>query len=155
MRQSPVPQFQVLTPDEARELEAIAARIIPTDDAPGAREAGVIHFLDRALATFAQDQVPVVRAGLADLGSRVTERRSDARFSDLPPEEQDELLRVIEQSRFFGSVRFATIVGTFANPSWGGNRDQVGWALLGHEMRPAFEPPFGAYDAEANRVGNR
>ena len=32
--------FSTLTADEARELEAIAARILPTTETPGAREAG-------------------------------------------------------------------------------------------------------------------
>ena len=41
--------FAHLTADEARDLEAIAAQIIPTDETPGAREAGVIYFIDAAL----------------------------------------------------------------------------------------------------------
>ena len=35
----------------AAEIEAIAARIIPSDATPGAREAGVVYFIDRALST--------------------------------------------------------------------------------------------------------
>ena len=46
-------KFDFFTPEEAVEVEAIAARIIPTDDTPGAREAGVIYFIDRSLVTFA------------------------------------------------------------------------------------------------------
>ena len=38
--------FRVFQADEAADLTAIAARIIPTDDTPGATEAGVIYFLD-------------------------------------------------------------------------------------------------------------
>ena len=47
-------KFEFFTPEEAAEVEAIAARIIPTDETPGAREAGVIYFIDRALVTFAE-----------------------------------------------------------------------------------------------------
>ena len=45
-------KFSFLTPAEVADVEAIAAQIIPTDDTPGAREAGVVYFIDRALATF-------------------------------------------------------------------------------------------------------
>ena len=41
-----------MTPSQAADVDAIAAQIIPTDDTPGAREAGVVYFVDRALATF-------------------------------------------------------------------------------------------------------
>ena len=51
----PPAKLEVLTTDQAAEIEAAASRIIPTDDTPGAREAGVIYFIDRALATFAAD----------------------------------------------------------------------------------------------------
>src|ERR1700747_3912348 len=37
-------------PHQRATLEAAMARIIPTDDEPGAREAGTIEFLDRYLS---------------------------------------------------------------------------------------------------------
>jgi hypothetical protein len=37
----------------------------------------------------------------------------------------------------------------FAMPSWGGNRERAGWALLGFDNRHAWQPPFGYYDALA------
>jgi gluconate 2-dehydrogenase gamma chain len=50
---SSAPQkFQFFTPEEAAEIDAITARIIPSDETPGAREAGVVYFIDRALTTF-------------------------------------------------------------------------------------------------------
>src|SRR5262245_28271200 len=45
-------KFSFLTGAEAADVEAVAAQIIPSDDSPGAREAGVVHFVDRALGTF-------------------------------------------------------------------------------------------------------
>src|ERR1700691_2572680 len=59
------PQLEVLDAAMAAEVEALAAQIIPSDDGPGAKEAGVIYFIDRALATFDQDQREIYRAGLA------------------------------------------------------------------------------------------
>ncbi len=73
-----------------------------------------------------------------------------ASFAALTPAQQDELLREIEQTPFFQAVRFDTLVGTFALPSWGGNRDFAGWRLLGVEHQPFFQAPFGYYDANAN-----
>ncbi len=37
---------------DASDVEAVAAQIVPTDDSPGAREAGAVYFIDRALSTF-------------------------------------------------------------------------------------------------------
>src|SRR5229473_6126458 len=67
------PKFEFFTPEEAAEIEAITARIIPTDDTPGAREAGVVYFIDRGLATFGSEDQKTYREGLPDLQSRVSE----------------------------------------------------------------------------------
>jgi len=144
--------FAALTEEEAREIEAIAARIIPTDETPGAREAGVIRFIDRALETFMAAQLPVVREGVADLATRVAAESSDvSAFSALPEPRQDEILGEIEAGEFFEMTRFLTVMGMFSDPEHGGNRDKVGWQLLGFEDRYRWVPPFGYYDEEANR----
>ena len=44
-----------LSKAELADVDAIAAQIIPTDATPGAREAGVALFIDRALATSSGD----------------------------------------------------------------------------------------------------
>jgi gluconate 2-dehydrogenase gamma chain len=60
-------QFQFFSAEEAVEFEAVAAQIIPSDDTPGAREARVIYFIDRVLATFDRDKQPAYTQGLKDL----------------------------------------------------------------------------------------
>src|SRR5262245_7533952 len=60
-------QFQFFSPEEAVEVEAMAAQIIPSDDAPGAKEARVIYFIDRVLVTFDRDKQPAYTQGLKDL----------------------------------------------------------------------------------------
>src|SRR5438445_5892256 len=60
-------KFEFFTPEQAAEVEAISARIIPTNDTPGAREAGVVYFIDRSLATFAADDQKTYREGLPEL----------------------------------------------------------------------------------------
>jgi gluconate 2-dehydrogenase gamma chain len=148
-------QITALTKAQADVVEAMTARILPAvDGRPGAREAGAIYFIDRALATFNAAQKTVYVEGLADLNRRAALRSQATSFATLPPARQDELLREIEQTPFFQTVRFDTLIGTFALPSWGGNRDFAGWKMLGIEHRPFFTAPFGYYDAAANANAN-
>ena len=63
-----------LSKAEFADVEAIAAQIIPTDATPGAREAGVALFIDRALATFFGRLAPDFRSQLA--ASACVARRS-------------------------------------------------------------------------------
>ena len=69
----------------------------------------------------------------------------------LRPSEQIRLLEAIEKTEFFDLVRTHTILGFFGNPSYGGNRNQVGWKLIGFEDRFQFEPPFGYYDGAEHK----
>jgi gluconate 2-dehydrogenase gamma chain len=141
--------FDVLSEDEATELEALAAQIFPTDETPGAREAGVIYFMDKALGSFAASQLAGIRTGLVDLRQRVASKHPGAdRFSALPFSDQTSLVRDIEQTSFFARVQSLTVMGMFADPAYGGNRDRIGWTLLGFDPQPQYEPPFGHYDAE-------
>ena len=67
VRQSPPPKFLVLTAAQAADLSAMASQIIPTDDTPGAKEMGIVYFMDKSLATFAKDQHGEMVKGLKDL----------------------------------------------------------------------------------------
>lgn len=142
--------FEVLAAGEAKEFEAIAARILPTTDTPGAREAGVIWFMDKSLGSIMQNQLAFARDGLAAFQSGVSAEFPGAKlFSDLDSEEQDQYLGTHESSGFFGLMHFMTIAGFFAMSSYGGNRDDIGWKLLGIDhQHHAWQPPFGYYDAE-------
>ena len=143
--------FRSLSPDEAEDIEAIAARIIPTTDTPGATEAGVVHFFDNALAAEMKDKLEDVRAGLARLNAAVGK---SGRFAALSPEAQDARLREIEDSAFFMLVRELTIFGFFAMSSHGGNNAHVSWDLIGFEgHNGAWDYPFGHYDAAVHRGG--
>jgi gluconate 2-dehydrogenase gamma chain len=146
------PTLTVLTREQATEVEAFASRIIPTDDTPGAREAGVVYFIDRGLSGWAKDQRPMFTEGLAKLSRDVGAKfRGQTKLSALTPAQQDEVLKSIEQTPFFGAVRFATIAGMFSLPTHGGNKDFVGWKLVGQEPAMEFKSPFSWYDQPANR----
>jgi hypothetical protein len=150
---APEAATKVLTKAEADAIDALASRILPSvDGRPGAHEAGAVFFIDSALGTFNAGQKTQYVDGVADLNRRAARKWKGATaFATLSPGQQDELIREIEKTPFFEAARFDTIVGTFAQPSWGGNRDFAGWHLIGLEHQPAFQAPFGYYDAEINR----
>jgi len=144
------PALAYLDPETAKEISAMAERIVPSDDTPGAREAGVIFFIDRALTTFDQDKQDAYRGGLAEMQvKRKAMFPASESIAALSEEQQIELLKTMEQSDFFQLVRFHTLAGFLSNPSRGGNRDEVGWKLIGFEDTMVYQPPFGYYDREA------
>jgi gluconate 2-dehydrogenase gamma chain len=145
--------FTTLGADEAAEFQAIAARIIPTDDTPGATEAGAIYFIDNVLGTSRAEALEPMRQGLAALKASAQSTYSAATFRQLQPAQQDALLKAIETTPFFTTMRYLTIAGTFSLPEYGGNRDGVGWKLIGFEMQHMWHPPFGFYDADYAREG--
>jgi hypothetical protein len=147
--------FTALTKAQADVIDALASRILPAvDGRPGAHEAGVVYFIDRALSTFNAAQKSVYSAGVADLNRRAAQKwNGTSSFAALTPGQQDQLLHDIEKTPFFETARADTVIGTLALPTWGGNRDYAGWHLLGLEHQPAFQAPFGYYDAEITGRG--
>jgi gluconate 2-dehydrogenase gamma chain len=160
------PKFQFFAPEQAVEIEAITARIIPSDETPGAREAGVVYFIDRALTTFAAVDQKTYREGLPGLQARVRELfPSVEKFSAAMPDQQDQVLhsfedqsaaggrtprRRIAAASFFDTLRIHTVIGFLVDPDSGreGNRGGVGWKLIGRDRQHMFQPPFGYYDKD-------
>jgi len=60
----------LLTDEEAKLIEALTNQIIPSDDAPGAVEAGVVYYIDKQLAGPLQRFEPIYQnwAGKAERG---------------------------------------------------------------------------------------
>jgi len=132
------------TPEQAKQVDAISARILPSDGTPGAREAGVLYFIDRTLTTFATDQAPLFASGLTSLAAdTVKAHGASATFAALAPEQQDALLRGIEETPFFGAIRFATLAGFLSLPKYGGNKDYIGWKFIGQEVAMEHNASFG------------
>jgi gluconate 2-dehydrogenase gamma chain len=163
--QSPAaPKLEFFTADEAKEIDAITARIIPTDETPGAREAGAVYFIDRALTTFAIDDQKSYREGLPEMQERTREIfPAIDKFSAATPEQQDEILHSFDEpveaksirrpnrprpaaKTFFETVRTHTIVAFLLDPDAGGDPNGVGWTVIGRAREHMFQPPFGYYD---------
>jgi gluconate 2-dehydrogenase gamma chain len=140
---------------EARMLDAVTARIIPSEpDGLGAREAAVVTYIDGAVAGYFRDLQALYRQGLQQLDD-YCRSSCGAAFADLPNDVQDHVLAAIDAtsssrsppdepaerltpaieetilSRFFAIVVDQTIQGMFCDPMYGGNRGFVGWKLIG------------------------
>lgn len=140
--------YENLRPEEAVELGAVVDQIIPPDETPGATETGVVYFIDVALGGFMAGSASTLRAGLEELQQKATSVRGrNHRFSDLSFEQQTVVLKEAENTEFFGTLHFLTMMGMFCLPKYGGNRDHVGWDLIGFNHQHAWQPPFGYYDA--------
>jgi gluconate 2-dehydrogenase gamma chain len=159
---------------EFRTVEAVAARIVPSEpDGLGAREAGAAVYIDRAVAGYFRDLQELYRHAIQVLDGRCR-RAHGAPFAELAPDTQDMVLAELDVdwkarsasgdlagregflkldvkgdllSRFFSVIRDHTIQGMFCDPMYGGNRDFVGWRLIG------FPGAQWAYSAEQMRPG--
>src|SRR6266481_4723008 len=124
-------KLQSLSAEEAGEVEALASLIIPSGSTPGAREAGVTYFIDKALATFDSDKREAYRQGL-----RIVQARREEMFpgsmsiASLTPGDRLRLAEAIENTVFFETLRVHTVMAFLGRPEYGGNRDQAGWKLI-------------------------
>jgi len=172
--------LETLTAAEADVLEAIVARLIPTDEnGPGAAEARAAHYIDRALAGPLASSRAAYALGLAGVDGYAKASKG-APFAELSSADQDAVLLDMEKniatgfepnsSVFFEMVRTHTIQGTFGDPYYGGNANFIGWELIGYpgirmavsedEQRMKMKPTAirrSAYDDEMfiMKGGNR
>ena len=184
-------------------IEAAMARIIPTDDQAGAKEAGTVDFVDRYLSGLGfiyakpdgsgfeklegkraqawEQRIEILRAKYVE-GIQELDRRSQSRFAadfvQLEAEQQDGILYDMERPArqveaemteakavagfapvepalqqtnaeieldFFPLLALHTRQGFYADPIYGGNKDRVGWKLIG------FEGPESLAETHAGR----
>jgi gluconate 2-dehydrogenase gamma chain len=134
--------LETLTAAEADVLEAIVARLIPSDaNGPGAAEARAAHYIDRALVGPLRSSREAYAAGLAALDA-YAQATKGAPFARLAPADQEAVLTDLEKNlatgfvpnsaAFFNLVRTHAIQGTFCDPYYGGNANFVGWDLIGY-----------------------
>lgn len=162
-------RFRFLTPQEAADFEAFSAQIIPTDDTPGAREAGAVYFVDYLLSAINPEQQGQFRDAMLALSDEVAEAYPAATsFAALSSDQQVAVMKAMEKSssstvqsnihkhrahmgypEAFGALRASVLLGCFSDPSMGGNREQIGWKLIQFDDQSYWAPPFGYYDAQA------
>jgi gluconate 2-dehydrogenase gamma chain len=119
---------------QRRCLEAFTNRLVPSDEyGPGAVECGVVEYIDRGLAGALAGGKTTLLAAIdaVDVTSRAMH---GAPLAELGADEQDAVLSSIEKNAdsaaFFGTIRRLTLEGMFGDPSYGGNRNFVGWDLI-------------------------
>ena len=126
---------------EATVIDALVGQIIPSEPgSPGAREAGVTEYIDKALGGFLRELQSVYRSGLIAL-AEFTAGIAEGRFHELSDGQQEEVVRQLAElserdpsdfaGQFFRIVREHTVQGFFGDPAYGGNRRLVGWELVG------------------------
>ncbi len=133
----------MLNPTQTQTLRAAVDRIIPPDDFPGGWEAGVGDFLQALWAREPRFLADAVQ-GL-DALDREAHSAAGVAFADLPPDEQDALLRRVEAGEvgtdwpvdpaaFFAGLVRQCMEGFYADPGNGGNKDGVSWRMIGFKV---------------------
>jgi gluconate 2-dehydrogenase gamma chain len=142
--------FRFFTPQQAADYEAFASQIIPTDETPGAKEANVVRFVDFALSVIEPQNKQDFANALKALNEQAKKTAPQAAsFAALTSAQQVEAMKAIEKSGDFWILKNYTLIGFFGDPADGGNKNEVGWKLIGFEDKFYYAPPFGYYDAQA------
>lgn len=131
----------VFTPEQRSLLAAIAERIIPTTDTPGAIAAGVPQFIEMMVADWYEtaDRDDFLNGmGTVEGHARV---HFETGFTQLAPEEQDQILTLAMQGRiedaggFFGHCRQLVILGYYTSE-------------IGCKQERVYVPVPGHYDGQ-------
>ncbi len=145
---------RALSAFEKRTLTAIASRIFPLTDTAGAVEAGAVEYILIALGGSYASQLPLYKNGLRAVNRRARERYG-GRFAGLNEAQQDSILSEFDTGsgagwkrarEFFEIVRSHVLEGVFCEPHYGGNKDMLGWRLVGFPGQQ-----FGYPDAYINQ----
>lgn len=150
-RQDLTTAHRTFLPREYEVMAAACERVLPRDEDPGAIEANVPEYIDRML------QSPELAQMREDFiaGTRALDRQSQARFGvgfvKATPAQRDELLTAFKngapgggEAHYYELLVVLTLEGFLGDPSYGGNKDRVGWNLVGFDTS---EPPPG-YDGQ-------
>ncbi len=141
----PETAWKTLTATEVETLEAIAEQLIPSDDAPGAREAKVVRYIDWQLAPEApyEKSRKLYSTCLAAVDVLAAKIENGKTFAGLSNAQQFDLLKKIEGGQiskkdfanieprdFFRIVLSHVKQGFYGNPKHGGNDKYVSYRML-------------------------
>jgi gluconate 2-dehydrogenase gamma chain len=149
--------------DDTATMVAFTERLWPAaPDKPGATEAGVVNYIDLAVAGAYADQQDFYRRGLTQLDAycHATYKRG---FAALTPAQQDEVVGALAAGKadgftyptaqaFFRTLRTHTMEGMFGDPVYGGNRDFAGWQLIGF---PGAQMQYTEADLKSDKAFTR
>jgi gluconate 2-dehydrogenase gamma chain len=140
--------WRVLSVEEARTLAAVVDQLIPPDQDPGAAWAGVVNYIDLQLAGHYRKHWETYRKGIAGV-DETSRALAGNKFVDVPDEKQIAVLKALESGhapgntwnrlpprQFFTLVLTHTMQGFYGDPRHGGNREGVGWKMLGLAYPP-------------------
>jgi gluconate 2-dehydrogenase gamma chain len=149
--------------DDAATIAAFTERLMPgAPGKPGARDAGVLNYIDLALAGTYADLQDFYRRGLFALDAYCSATYKQP-FAQLAAARQDEVITAMVEGKaagftwptsqqFFNMLRTHTMEGMFADPVYGGNKDFAGWRLVGF---PGAQPIFSQADMESDQQFTR
>ncbi len=129
---------KLLSTTEERILAAMADRIFPVTDTPGAVEIGALSYIKIALAGDYAGLAPLYRTGLRAV-NRHAKTKFAAEFFSLSGEQMDLVLQDFESgavprcrkaAEFFETVHYHVLEGIFCEPHYGGNKNMIGWRLV-------------------------
>lgn len=134
--------YRIFTSQEIDCLNSICEQFIPTDEYPGARDAGVVNFIDKLLYQRFPEQREPYRKGLLYLDN-YCKHTFNKGFTQLSWDEQYALLQQMErgklpeqfwqdisQQNFFNMVLRNTMQGYYGPPRHGGNKDFVSYRMM-------------------------
>lgn len=135
-------RYYIITSEESEIIDALADQIIPPDDFAGGSEAGVTNYIDRQLAGFYREHLPMYRACLKGL-DETCRRIYGKGFTALDAETGFQFLKDIENgqyneedwqghrpSAFFGMLRNHCLQGFYGSPRHGGNENYVSYQMM-------------------------
>jgi gluconate 2-dehydrogenase gamma chain len=152
--------LRFFTGEQARIVEAACERIMPHDESgPGAKDAGVVIYIDRQLAgPYGHDRYrftqPPFVTSVPEHGYQAKENPREiyaagikvlGDFLSMTAEQQDARLVSIEKSVFFQLLRSHTLEGMFCDPLHGGNVGMAGWKMIG------FPGPYMSWRDEIDK----
>ncbi|MDQ0254664.1 hypothetical protein J2S74_002043 [Evansella vedderi] len=97
---------------------------------PDARKGRVDHYIIESLQTVYRRELSVYEEGVRRLNQLANSMYSKA-FHQLGEKGRTRILEKLEETEFFYTLRQHTMEGMFADPKYGGNRNMVGWRLIG------------------------
>ena len=138
----PLSPWRFITAQESNLLDALAEQIIPTDEYPGGRDAGVTNFIDMQLSGPYTRFQETYRKGLHAIQETCKDKYKK-RFEELPFKEQTLFLESMEAGKMegiqwengfdrhlFRLIRDHAMQGFYGSPRHGGNKNNVSYKMM-------------------------